>query len=166
MAQVKIDGQEYEAGDKELTGEQILALVDKSYPDWELVLVLDGKSVKIAKNQPVELDAASKGQFVTQPAKPTRPDQPTKPDQPDKDGQLLVKIDGTEYPAPQPVMTGEAIMGLVGRDYNGWSLNKKLQSGRRVKVAKDEEVDLRDPDLERFETIPLQAQQGQPPLWH
>ena len=71
-----------------------------------------------------------------------------------------IKIDGEKYIAVQQMVTGEEILALVGKNYTESSLNQKLGSGRRKMIEKDESVNLAEPGIERFETVPKQAQQG------
>ena len=71
-----------------------------------------------------------------------------------------IKIDGEKYRVNIPILTGEAILALVGKTYTEWSLNWKAGGGRRKAIEKDEEIDLSEPGIERFETSLLQAQQG------
>ena len=74
--------------------------------------------------------------------------------------EITIKIDGDEYKVTEKVMTGEDILGLAGKSYDEWSMNRKLKGGRRVPVTKDQLVDLSEPGVERFETVKKQAQQG------
>lgn len=71
-----------------------------------------------------------------------------------------VKIDGEKYRVATAIVTGVTILGLVNKTYAEWSLNKKTGGGRRKAIENDEEIDLSEPGIERFETSLLQAQQG------
>ena len=154
MHQIKIDSEERQMDDRTPTGEQILALVDKKYPEWTLSLILGDKSISVSKEQKVDLAEIGNGFFKSESSKSGRPDRKG------ADLPVRVKIDGDEYAISDETLTGEQILALAGKNYNEWSLNKKLKSGRRVKVEKEAMVDLTDSELDRFETAPLQAQQG------
>ncbi len=147
---IQIDGKQYPADSDHLTGEQILNLAGKSYPEWSLSLERDGKSVPVGKDEQIDLKDPGNRAFKTASAKPQRPD----------DKKITIKVDGDEFTVAETTMTGERILALVDKKTSEWSLNKKLKSGRRIPVAGDEEVDLTNPELDRFETAPLQAQQG------
>ncbi|MCY4611878.1 MAG: multiubiquitin domain-containing protein [Gammaproteobacteria bacterium] len=68
------------------------------------------------------------------------------------DDKLIVVNDGR--------LKGEEILALVQKDYAEWTLNQKFRGGRRKPVQPDQEVDITDPEIERFETVKKQAQQG------
>ena len=71
-----------------------------------------------------------------------------------------IKIDGKKYKVEGEEITGEAILKLVDKTYNEWSLNQKFYGGRRKPIEPKELVDLTQKGIERFETIRKQAQQG------
>ena len=71
-----------------------------------------------------------------------------------------IKIDGKKHRVETAMLTGAAILALVGKTYAEWSLNWKADGGRRKAIEKDEEIDISEPGIERFETALLQAQQG------
>lgn len=151
MLDIQIDGRKYQADADSLTGGQILGLADKSYPEWSLSLERDGKSVPVGKDEQIDLKDPGNRAFKTATNKPQRPH---------KGEKISIKVDGDEFEVAGSVMTGEQILALVGKNPDEWSLNEKLKSGRRIMVEKDREVDLTNPELDRFETAPLQAQQG------
>ena len=72
-----------------------------------------------------------------------------------------IKIDGNKYTVAKQIVTGEEILALAGKGYGEWTLNQKLRGGRRKAIEKEEPVDLTQPRVERFETVPWQAQQGE-----
>ena len=57
-------------------------------------------------------------------------------------------------------MKGTEILRLVGKTYNEWSLNQKFCGGRRMSIKPEDSVDFTQKGIERFETVPKQAQQG------
>ena len=71
-----------------------------------------------------------------------------------------IKIDGDKHKVSSQIITGVEILGLVGKTYDEWTLNRKFCGGRRKTIEKDEEIDLSEPGVERFETTRKQAQQG------
>lgn len=71
-----------------------------------------------------------------------------------------IKIDGAKHTVDSQKITGEKILSQVGKSYNEWTLNQKLRGGRRKPIEPEEEVDLAQPGIERFETVRRQAQQG------
>ena len=70
-----------------------------------------------------------------------------------------IRIDGEKHIVQESKVSGVAILALVGKSIDDWSLNQKLKGGRRLKID-DDIVDLSKPGIERFETVPKQAQQG------
>lgn len=71
-----------------------------------------------------------------------------------------IKIDNKRVVVEHGELTGEEILALVQKDYGEWTLNQKLRGGRRKLIEADQEVDLTQPGIERFETVKKQAQQG------
>ena len=71
-----------------------------------------------------------------------------------------IRIDGEKFTLDRPTVTGDAVLALVGKNYQDWSLNEKHRGGRRERVKPDTVVDLCKPGVERFETVRRQAQQG------
>ena len=71
-----------------------------------------------------------------------------------------IKIDGVKYRVKSQEMTGEEILSLAGKKYDQWTMNQKFRGGRRKPIEAGDKVDLTQPGVERFETVPRQAQQG------
>lgn len=71
-----------------------------------------------------------------------------------------IKIDGEKYTVDSQKITGTEILAQAGKNYDDWTLNQKLRGGRRKLIEADEEIDLAQPGIERFETVSRQAQQG------
>src|SRR6267143_239056 len=62
----------------------------------------------------------------------------------------------TENPTP----TGREILGLVAKTPEGYVRSMKLHGGHAKPIGADEHVDLRQPGVERFMTIPRDATEG------
>ena len=71
-----------------------------------------------------------------------------------------IRIDTSKYSLESRIITGTELLALVDKNYHDWSLNKKLHGGRRQRVRPADVIDLCVLDVERFETVRLQAQQG------
>ena len=71
-----------------------------------------------------------------------------------------VRIDGTKHTLDSGTRTGAEILALVNKNAHDWSLNQKLNGGRRERIEPGDVVDLCSPGVERFETVRRQAQQG------
>ena len=80
---------------------------------------------------------------------------------PPKGRKYRIRIDGDKHVVESSTITGAAILELVGKNFNEWSLNQKLHGGRREKIDAEAEVDLTCAGVERFETVRRQAQQGE-----
>lgn len=72
-----------------------------------------------------------------------------------------IRVDGDKYRVDSEKITGTAILELAGKNFQEWSLNQKFRGGKREKIKADDVVDLTHPGVERFETVRLQAQQGE-----
>ena len=70
-----------------------------------------------------------------------------------------IRVDGEKHIVQEAKVSGVTILALAGKTIEDWSLNQKLKGGRRLKID-DNIVDLSQPGIERFETVPRQAQQG------
>jgi len=79
---------------------------------------------------------------------------------PPKGRKYRIRIDGERCVVNNAELTGMAILGLVGKDTKEWLLNQKWHGGRRVRINPEDVVDFSQKGIERFETIPKQAQQG------
>jgi len=71
-----------------------------------------------------------------------------------------IRIDGEKFTVESTVVAGVDILKLAGKNFDEWTLNQKLHGGRRIKIKTDDDVDLTKPGVERFETVRMQAQQG------
>jgi Multiubiquitin len=60
----------------------------------------------------------------------------------------------------KPLISGREILQKVNLDPGQNRLYQKLQGGQRIAINLDETVDLSQPGLERFETIPLDPTEG------
>ena len=85
-----------------------------------------------------------------------------KPDGDASDGQAKyeIRVDDKYVTVERGTLTGREILALVRKDYTEWTLNQKLRGGRRKPIEPDQEVDITRPEIERFETVKKQAQQG------
>ena len=81
---------------------------------------------------------------------------------PPKGKKYRIRIDGDKYTVATEDITGTEILALAGKNFGEWSLNQKLNDGKREKIDSDEKVNLACPGIERFETVRRQAQQGAP----
>lgn len=77
-----------------------------------------------------------------------------------KSRKYRIRVDGTKFTVDAMAITGTAILSLAGKNSGEWSLNQKLKGGKRESVQPGESVDLSKPGIERFETVRVQAQQG------
>lgn len=71
-----------------------------------------------------------------------------------------IRIDATKHSLESGTATGTQLLALVDKNHQDWSLNRKEPGGRRLRVQPDEMIDLCALEVERFETVPRQAQQG------
>ena len=74
----------------------------------------------------------------------------------------IIRIDDSDYQIrPARIKTGLALLRLHRPDAQAdeWTLNAKLPGGKRVRVPLDKPVNWKR-EVERYETVRLQAQQG------
>ena len=79
---------------------------------------------------------------------------------PPKGGKYRIRIDSQKYIVDSAEITGADILASAGKSFGEWSLNQKLNGGKRERIDADSKVDLALPGIERFETVRRQAQQG------
>ena len=80
---------------------------------------------------------------------------------PPKGRRYRIRVDGDKYDVNSEKISGTAILELAGKTFQEWSLNQKFRGGKREKIKTDDVIDLTHPGVERFETVRLQAQQGE-----
>jgi len=79
---------------------------------------------------------------------------------PPKGHRYIIMIDREKHTIEKEKITGAQILSLVGKDSEGWALNRKLNGGKRERIMAENHVDVTEPGTERFETVRRQAQQG------
>ncbi len=71
----------------------------------------------------------------------------------------LVKVDKEKIRVQSPISAKEILIA-AGLDPCEYHLQQKFKGGKRKKLEPDEEVDLRKPGVERFESVPTEACNG------
>lgn len=71
-----------------------------------------------------------------------------------------IRVDGREHVVERGVITGAEVLALVNKHPGEWSLNGKRRDGTRQRIGPEEVVNLSACGIERFETVPMQVQQG------
>ena len=73
----------------------------------------------------------------------------------------LIKVDTKKVEMDKQIVTGKEILEAAGKmPPNRFQLNQKLRGGMVKKIGLDETVDLAEPGVERFMTIPLDQTEG------
>ena len=76
--------------------------------------------------------------------------------------QYRIKIDGEKFVTSSSSLTGKEILEVAGIEWQRFDLQKKFSDGKREQIEYEDIVNLSDSCLiERFETIPREAQQGE-----
>lgn len=70
-----------------------------------------------------------------------------------------IRVDKNKYTADSKVVTGREILSLAGLDESR-HLYQKMTRGERRLIQPDQEVDLSEPGIERFHTIPCEHTEG------
>lgn len=79
---------------------------------------------------------------------------------PKKQKKYRIRIDGKKYDVEKSHLKGEGILALAGKNWQEFDLQQKFKGGKREIINHDQEVDFFIKGVERFETVPRQAQQG------
>ena len=159
------NGSDFALGKPKITG-KALKKHDKEISDGRLFVDIDGGvDVEILDDMTVVLQDGD-SYFVIPPSDSEDLDLidieecGKRERRPPKGRSYKIRVDREKYRVDSAKITGAAILELVGKNFQEWSLNQKFCGGRRERIEADEEVDLTRPGVERFETIRRQAQQG------
>ena len=75
----------------------------------------------------------------------------------------VIRIDKQKFKLDDPKMTGRELLTLAEKTpLERFRIDQKLKSGQTKRVALDETVDLCEPGVERFMTMPLDQREGSP----
>ena len=81
--------------------------------------------------------------------------------QPAKPRIYKVLIDKTLYDVPDPTPTGRELLVIAGKlPPDQFAIYLKLPGQQPKRIGLDEKVDLREPGVERFVTLPLDQTEG------
>lgn len=73
----------------------------------------------------------------------------------------IIRIDKTKYEVTKPTITGRELLILAGKQpVERFAVYEKRKGGGTERIAIDQAVDLRQPGLERFVTLPLDQTEG------
>ncbi len=82
-------------------------------------------------------------------------------EKPEKPVLYKVQIDKTIYETPDPTPTGEQLLVLAQKlPPTQFALYEKPKGGKPIRIGLQDQVDLRDPGIERFITLPLDQPEG------
>jgi hypothetical protein len=71
------------------------------------------------------------------------------------------RVDRERYVTADPKLKGRKILEIAGKTSpENWLLSQKLHGGKVVTVELDDKVDLREPGVERFMTLPKDQTEG------
>jgi len=73
----------------------------------------------------------------------------------------VIRIDQEYKRIHQPLITGEQILELVEKTPETHRLYQKHCGGEVVPISPDQDVSVRAPGVERFQTIPLDSTEGE-----
>ena len=72
-----------------------------------------------------------------------------------------VQIDKAFFEAPVPRMTGRELLELAGKKpAEGFAIYRKVKGGQPQRIDLDQKIDLSEPGVERFVTLPLDQTEG------
>jgi hypothetical protein len=83
------------------------------------------------------------------------------PDSKDKRNLYRIQIDKPFYEIDNPTPTGRELLVLAGKTPpEQFAIYQKIKGGQPVRIELDKTVDLREPGVERFVTLPLDQTEG------
>jgi hypothetical protein len=72
-----------------------------------------------------------------------------------------VQIDKHVYETPKQLMTATELLILAGKlPPTGFAIYRKAKGGQPERLKPDQQVDVSDPGIERFVTLPLDQTEG------
>ncbi len=71
-----------------------------------------------------------------------------------------IRIDKTTVTVDTPVLTGREILALVGKTPDKFKLYEHIRGKQPIPIGPDDKVDLREPGVERFTTMPRDTTEG------
>jgi hypothetical protein len=78
-----------------------------------------------------------------------------------KPREFTIQIDKTEYKLTNPTPTGRDLLILAGKNPpDKFAIYLKVKGGQPQRVELNQQVDLRDPGVEKFVTLPLDQTEG------
>lgn len=75
-------------------------------------------------------------------------------------GKYLIRLDSAQYEVNQPHLSCKEILALASKSDSQYDLYQKHLDGKRVQIKPDQDVNFCKEGVERFETIPVEVQQG------
>lgn len=75
-----------------------------------------------------------------------------------------IRIDRENLTVEQQTLTGAELLALVNKTSQSHRLHQKLKGGQVVRILPGEVVDLSQPGIERFMTLPLDQTEGDVPV--
>jgi hypothetical protein len=80
---------------------------------------------------------------------------------PPKAALYRIRVDKENLVVPGPMITGRAILEKAGKNPpERYRLDEKLRGGSTKKIELDDTIDLSEPGVERFMTLPLDQTEG------
>ena len=70
-----------------------------------------------------------------------------------------IRIDKTKYVVKSPTITGRELLTVAGKPVDKFGVYQ-IVMGKPHRIQLDEEVDLTNPGIERFTTLPLDQTEG------
>lgn len=149
---IKVDKSLFETNVESLSGREILELAGYKPEDYYLKQILKGNSpVDVKMDQIINVIDPGLERFVTIPKEAS--------DGGDKPRTFKFKVDKKMLETESEHMTGSAILQAAGYTVADYFL-KQIVKGQPINIEPDQTVQMSDPGLERFVTIPKEATDG------
>lgn len=147
----KVDKQMLETESEYLTGSEILHAAGYSAGDYFLKQIIKGQPVNIEPNQKVQISDPGLERFVTIPKEATDGDNTPK--------KYKYKVDKKMLETESEYLTGVEILNAAEYSVKDYYL-KQIIKGQPVNIEPNQTVQMSDPGMERFVTIPKEATDG------
>lgn len=161
MFKIIIDNKVYDVAEPLMTGQGILEIAYSSFKGYELCMKTPGNTMrKIAHDEIIDLSLPGLEHFITIAKAHDNELDSKKP----HSKKYKVKIDKNEYEVDHPLITGRELLELAKKiPYTKYGISKRIKGNKYIPIEYDENVDLSEPGIEKFVTLPYEHTDGEEP---
>lgn len=135
---VKVDGQKFTLDDPEVTGRQLLALVERDPDEYFLVFEIEGEPDQLVElDEPFDLSEPGTERFTVV----------------SRARRFAIQIDETTHTVVGPLISGTQLLELAGLDAETHFVTQILVGEDDIVIKPDDQVDISQPGREKFTTV-------------